>query len=194
MAERKTPKRKPKAGKRGCHGVTKKGALCDTAPVKGEKFCMGHLPREKKEALGFGGSQPNSGRPVILKPTQVARLLVERNVIAIFRPHFRALGFDLEESDDGSGVPRVVEIEGGGAKLHGTSKEGVVRVSEYEDLGAMIQAAERLLDRAVGRPKQSTEISGEVATRPAIDLSKLSEEQIEALEEIHETAGVKLDG
>jgi hypothetical protein len=79
--------------------------------------------------------------------------LVEENVAAILRPHFKALGLRL--NDDGS----VEQLERG-AILTGESKDGEVRASLIEDLGAQIAAAEKLLDRVYGRPKQATEISG----------------------------------
>ena len=33
-------------------------------------------------------------------------------------------------------------------------------MTEYDDLGAMITASEKLQDRAFGRPKQATELTG----------------------------------
>jgi hypothetical protein len=86
----------------------------------------------------------------------VARRLVEDNVLAVQRPYWRTLGYDVRIGADG---PELVELEGGGAKLHASS-EGFVRVSQHDDLAAMMAAAEKLLDRVYGKPTQATEISG----------------------------------
>jgi hypothetical protein len=86
----------------------------------------------------------------------VARKLIEENVLALQRPYWRTLGYDVVIGDDG---PELVELEEGGAKLH-TAFEGRVTVSRHEDLAAMMTAAEKLQDRVYGRPTQATEISG----------------------------------
>jgi hypothetical protein len=46
------------------------------------------------------------------------RRLVEENVIRIMSPHFATLGYRIVETADDLAL---VEIPGGGAKLHGTS-------------------------------------------------------------------------
>lgn len=137
-----------------CGGTTKKGAPCRGNAVTGTDRCIAHSDRETQRIRGFGGSQARAGRPPLPKPTDLARELVERHVVAILRPHFRALGLEL--ADDGSATP----IESGGAKLFGTSRDGVVRPSDVEDLGAQIAASEKLLDRVYGKPKVSAEVSG----------------------------------
>jgi hypothetical protein len=86
----------------------------------------------------------------------VARELIERNVLALQRPYWRTLGYDVEVGPDG---PYLVQIEDGGAKLH-TAFEGRVSVSRHDDLAAQMAAAEKLQDRVYGRPTQATEISG----------------------------------
>lgn len=91
------------------------------------------------------------------KTTEILRELVEENALALVRPHFLVLGYDVVIED---GRPVLVQLENGGAKLYGTSKEGNVRVSDHDDLGAMVEAVEKLMNRVFGRPKQATEISG----------------------------------
>lgn len=142
-----------------CGKPTKKGPPCKNSPVKGKKRCIGHLPKKEKEALGFGGPQPGSGHPGKPKPTEIMRHLVEQHVQVVLAPHFRTLGYDVVR-DDESGELTIVERKGGGAKLHGESKAGIVKVSNHDDLGAHIAAAEKLLDRVYGRPKQATELTG----------------------------------
>lgn len=146
------------AAKRRCTAKTKKGKRCTRAPLIGEKVCIAHAPKELKEARGFGGPQPGSGPPPKPKPTEIAKRLVEENIATILAPHFRTLGYDIVIDDTG---PRIVKQDGGGAKLHGVSaKDGYVFVSDHDDLGAHIAAAEKLLDRVWGKPRQALEHAG----------------------------------
>lgn len=149
-----------------CTGTTKKkkpcganalkpGTLIQGVTVTG-KWCRQHdedLPSSAKIHASRTREQMG-GRPPLPKPTEVARRLIEENVTAILRPHFLALGIELHQ--DGT----TTRLDGG-AMLFGESKDGVVVASAYEDLGAQIAAAEKLLDRVYGRPKQQTEITGE---------------------------------
>jgi hypothetical protein len=137
--------------------VNAKGDPCGAYARKGKTTCMGHADKVEQEAAGFGGSQPNAGRPKLPTPTEVARDLIEQNIAIVLRPHFRTLGFDIET---GEGGVVLVPLAEGGAKLYGESREGVINASEYEDLGAQIAAADKLLDRIYGRPKQATELTG----------------------------------
>jgi hypothetical protein len=134
-----------------------KGEPCGAYVRKGKKTCIGHASKVEQETAGFGGSQPNAGRPRLPTPTEVARKLVEDNIAAILRPHFRVLGYDIETGAEGLVL---VPLEGGGAKLHGESRDGVVRASEFDDLAAQMTAADKLLDRIYGKAKQATELSG----------------------------------
>lgn len=145
------------SAKRKCSGTTKKGAPCKGSGVLDNGFCMAHQPDEVKESLGFGGPQAGAGRPPLPKPSDIARQLIERNELALQRPYWRTLGYDVVIGDHG---PELVELDEGGAKLFGTSKDGYVQVSSHEDLEAMQRAAERLQDRVYGRPKQVQEVSG----------------------------------
>jgi hypothetical protein len=142
--------------RRACKGTTKKGKPCGAPPMKDSDLCLSH-DRKAKEERGFGGPQAGSGRPRLPTPTEVARDLVEQNIAIILRPHFRTLGFDVETGKNGVVLVPLAE---GGAKLYGESREGVINASPYEDLGAQIAAADKLLDRIYGRPKQATELTG----------------------------------
>lgn len=95
------------------------------------------------------------GRPRVPRATELARRLVEENIAVVLAPYWRVLGFDVVVSDDG-GLELRPRAEGG-AKLYGESREGIVRVSRFEDLGAMVRVAELLQDRVFGRPKQAVE-------------------------------------
>jgi hypothetical protein len=87
------------------------------------------------------------------------RRLVEEHVEVVLAPHFRTLGYEVVR-DEKSGELRIVASENGGAKIFGESKEGDINMTSHDDLGAHIAAAEKLLDRIYGRPKQATELTG----------------------------------
>lgn len=141
--------------KRSCQGTNKAGKPCNGNPLKGGDYCLAHADEQTRASVGFGGSRAGAlgGRPSLPKPTELARELIERNVVAVLRPHFKALGVML--NDDGTTGPL-----DHGAILTGEAKDGTVVPSTIEDLGAQIAAAEKLLDRIYGRPKQQTEVSG----------------------------------
>lgn len=179
--------------KRKCGAKTKAGKACRAKGIRANGFCMAHQPKDEKERLGFGGAQPNAGRPKMPSVSEIQRQLVEQNAAIILRPHFRALGYDFNVDPatgdfiiDESGRISMVMIEDGGIRLH-TTFEGDVVVSNHEDLGAQIEAAEKLLNRALGRPKQQTELSGEV-TINAPDLSNLTDKELEQWEALQRKA------
>ena len=159
--------------KRACRGMTRRGTDCGAAPLtaagavklglaeREHDYCAAHHP-ELPASARFGSREQAreagllGGRPPLPRPTDVARELVEENVGALLRPYFRTLGFDVVAGPDGL---ELLPLEHG-AVLYGESKEGVVKASAHEDLGAQMAAAERLFDRIYGRPKQQTEVSG----------------------------------
>lgn len=140
-----------------CTATTKAGTPCQAWPAFGATTCLAHSDREARESVGFYGAQPGAGRPRLEKPLEVARRLVEENVEQLLRPHFAALGCRLERNDAGELAvtpdpdlrPKVT-----------ASYQGEVFASHIEDLQAQLEAAERLLDRVYGKPKQATEITG----------------------------------
>jgi hypothetical protein len=153
--------------KRSCHGEKKDGSPCGAPPLKPGtviegttvtgKWCILH-DEDLPDSARIGGAQPGSGRPRVPTATEVMRKLVEENVCAVLSPHFKILGFDVV-IDEEKGIGLVAR-EGGGAKLYGESREGVINASDYEDLGAQLAAAEKILDRVFGKAKQSTELTG----------------------------------
>jgi hypothetical protein len=163
---------KPKAGKWGCHGTTKRGTLCDAKPLKAGteiegvkvkgKHCRAHDP-DLPASARFGSraqakeAAKHGGRPPLPRPTDIARRLIEQNELALQRPYWRTLGYDVVLGKDGL---ELVVLPDGGAKMHGESKEGDIVASPYEDLGAQQEAAERLWNRVYGKPKQTQEITG----------------------------------
>lgn len=147
---------------RACAGTNSAGDPCGAAPLKGKDHCAAHDPEAPASSRFGSPAQAREagrlgGRPALPKPSDIARRLIEENELALQRPYWRTLGYDVRIGNNG---PELVELDEGGAKLFGTSKDGLVRVSSHEDLEAMQRAAERLQDRVYGRPKQQTEISG----------------------------------
>lgn len=165
---------------RRCTGKTKKGTPCKAAPLKGRKTCLAHSDEQTRASTNFQQG-PRPGRPRNPRPSEIARRLIEQNELALQRPYWRTLGYDVVIGDDG---PELVQLEDGGAKLYGTSKNGNVVVSRHEDLGAMMTAAEKLQDRVYGKPKQTTEVTGPEGGPIRVDLSKLDQEELDALERI----------
>lgn len=144
------------AERRACAGTTKAGKPCRAPALKATGYCMVHGPEEVRESKGFGGPQEGAGRPALPKPTELARQLIEKNVIPVLRPHFAALGVTLH--DDGTCT---YDPTAGAKVLHKEAGEGgTTYATTIDDLAAQIAAAERLLDRVYGKPKQATELSG----------------------------------
>lgn len=174
----------PKKDRTTCKALGKSGKPCKRSPMKGSDYCntIGHDPNASP-SVGFGSRAQASaagklgGRPPLPKPTDVARQLIEENVTRILRPHFLALGMDLA----GDGSVQIVP----GAVMVGESKDGDMIASDIEDLGAQIAAAEKLLDRVYGKPKQATEISGpDGGPVKTVDLGRLDTSELEKLAEL----------
>jgi hypothetical protein len=173
--------------RRRCKGRTRAGKRCKAAPLKGREHCSAHDP-VSPGSTRFGSAEQASragaqgGRPRVPGATETARRLVEQNVGALLTPHFRVLGYDVIDTPDGL---TLAPVAGGGAKLHATF-EGEVLVSRHDDLGAMIAAAERLMDRALGKPRQAVEHSGYHGgpIEHAHDLRGLAADDLEQLEQI----------
>jgi hypothetical protein len=139
----------------------RKGEVCNRPTYEDTDACWGHQSKEAKAEKGFGGAQQNSGRPKLKDPFDVAREAVRQHAELLIAPHFKALGFDIriETTDDGP-ILHLDKSEGGAAKLYGESKDGVIVPSDLEDIGAQIAAAEKILDRLFGKPRQALELSG----------------------------------
>jgi len=128
------------------------------------EFCRGHdpdLPRKTQltaEDRAKGGAATRK-----VKPMEIEKRLLENYAIAWMRPYWRILGFDVHLDDDGELA--LTELPEGGAKLHGESRDGVVRVSDHDDLAAQMAAAEKLRDRVFGRPTSRSQFEGAVEQR-----------------------------
>lgn len=127
------------------------------------------------------GQGPRPGRPRVPRSTDLQRELVEQHAVAVVRPYFRALGLDIDQ--DGN-VTQLTH----GAIVVGRDKEGGVHASTIEDLAAQIAAAEALLNRVHGKPRQALEHTGAdggpIEVARSVDLRKLSDSELEQLEEL----------
>lgn len=148
-----------------CGHIVKKGKrrgeVCGRATYEKTDACWGHQPKNVKESKGFGGPQENSGPKKLEDPFDVAREAVRQHAELLIRPHFKTLGYDIhiEQTDDGP-ILKLEQLEGGGAKVYGESKDGEIIPSNIEDLAAQIVAAEKIIDRLWGRPRQAVEMTG----------------------------------
>lgn len=140
---------------RRCTAKTKKGKRCSNAPIGDTDFCISHSPKEVQESAGFGGPQEGSGRPPTPKLIDIFRERLERAADKIMEPYFQALGV-IGWDDEGNPI---VDMDKAAMEI-GRSNTGNVKLTDIADLGARIQAAERILDRVVGKPRQTTEVTG----------------------------------
>lgn len=131
-----------KTGKHGCTGTTKKHTLCNAHPLKGTNECLAHSDEETRASVGFGGSEAGSlgGRPKLPRVVDIIRERIEAQADQLLDALFNAL-----EAEEGVAIA----VKGGGATL--------VAIPDHR---TRITAAKELLDRAYGKPKQQTEITG----------------------------------
>lgn len=115
------------------------GTPCGAWRMKGKNTCVGHLDRKEKEAIGFGGPQEGSGRPKNPRVIDTLRDKVEERADEIMDVYFDAMK-----------ATRAIVV-GSGADAF---------VDEVPDWPTRLRAVEALNDRAYGKPKQVSEISG----------------------------------
>ncbi len=148
---------------RRCAATNKAGEPCKAGPMKDSDYCSAHNP-----ALPDGarfGSPAQAGAAGVLggaatrKPrlVEVMRERVEAEVDRILAPYFEALE---------------------GAVVTATW-EGEVIASDVADLGARIAAAEKLLNRVYGMPRQATELTG--AEGGPVAVAGLPDEELQSL-------------
>lgn len=175
---------------RRCKGETAKGDPCRAHPLRpgtviegvaaSGEYCRGHDPELPQRTQLTAEDRAKGGAATRkVKPMEIERRVMENYAIAWMRPYWRILGFDVRLDDDGELC--LTELPEGGAKLHGESRDGVVRVSGHDDLAAQMAAAEKLRDRVFGRPTSRAEVAGTVEHRNADKLNKAIEAEIEQL-------------
>ena len=143
-----------------CTGTTKAGNPCKAPALHGSDTCISHSPKEVQESAGFGGSQPGAGRPPNPRAVDLLRERIEGNIDRWLAP--------LEEA-----------LEATKVVVSGKDGEGFAEV--YPDFAIRLRAVAEGFDRAYGKPKQATEVSGPdggAIPVSAVDLSRLSEEEL----------------
>lgn len=141
-----------------CQGTTKAGKPCKAAPPRGADYCRAHDP-DLPDSTRFGSTEQATdaghlgGRPKLPRPHEVMRDRIESEIDAVLEPYFAALT---------------------GAVAH-SFYEGELVLSDEPDYGARIAAAEKLLDRVYGRPRQQLEHTGHngapIKTEGTLDVS-----------------------
>ncbi len=139
--------------KRQCQGERKAGGPCGANPVRqgtviagvtcSGKWCIHHDP-DLPESARIGGKQPGAGRPPAPRAVDVLRERIEANIDRVILPLFDAL--------DAAG--------GFSVKYKNVDGEDCIEFVPHPDHGVRLKAVGELLDRAYGKPKQQTELSG----------------------------------
>lgn len=127
-------------GKPHCTATTRAGNPCTASPLHGTSLCLAHSPANVRESAGFVADNGKAGRPKNPRAVDVLRERIEQDIDRVLKPLFDGL-----EAEQGIAL----SIKGGGMEL-----------ATLADFDVRIKAARELLDRAYGKPKQTTEISG----------------------------------
>lgn len=150
---------------RRCHAITKAGKACKAHPVSGSDFCLAH-DETAREIARFGGLQPGAGRPPAPRVVDVIRERIEEEMDEWYQV--------LLDARDAS-KPVMVG--------HGED----AYVVDIPDHGVRLAAFREVMDRAYGKPKQATELSGPgggpIAVG-AVDLSRLSDDELRQVVEL----------
>jgi hypothetical protein len=143
-----------------CRATSKTGNPCK-ASAWANGYCIAHQPEEVRKKAGHkSGTREGGGQRDPLRVPELAKRIVEANAAAILYPYVRAMGLKLMRHKLTGEIVAVPDPRGR-AKLYGTSKDGRIVMSNYEDLAAMVAVAEKLIDRVYGRPKQSLTVAGD---------------------------------
>lgn len=119
-----------------CTGVNRKGEPCKAHPLHGRDVCLSHADATTRESVGFVAANGFAGRIAAPRAIDVLRDRIERDIDKWLRPLEDALTAErFAGFDDGQAI-------------------------YVEDHSVRMAAAREGLDRAYGKPKQATEISG----------------------------------
>lgn len=188
-----------------CTATTRKGTPCKANALKGTDRCGAHphddAPSVAARSHPFGsraqareaGKASGEARRAV-KPMEVMRRLVEDNAVEILTPHFKTLGLELYRDDDGAVRARPMVTQEGvpaGARVIAREKDATY-LTNIEDLGAKMDAAERMLDRVFGKPKQQTELTG--AQGGPVEIVPVKRQGATVVELLKGTGAVREDG
>jgi hypothetical protein len=130
----------PKKTKRTCKAKTKTGKPCKAAPLKNRDVCLAHADAETRNKAQFlPGGNGKGGRPKQPRSIDVLRERLEARQDEIIDVYLEAARATTHE------------IVG-----HGEDRE----LLEVPDHAMRLKAVEALHDRAYGKPKQVSEITG----------------------------------
>lgn len=170
-----------------CNGKTKGGHACGSWASYDDGKCFNHTTHvsdeERRENARLGALAREKKRP---KPHDLLRQVIEARPELFMRPFLEALGIRLSfaiDEETGEAYP-VVEEVGDGAVIYGVSKDGDVVISRHRDLEAQQRAAERLMDRVYGKPKQTNiniDPSKETYTPEIIPYDKQRQDDVAAI-------------
>lgn len=141
-----------------CQGENIFGKPCGASPVTAGRvvsgitcsgdYCMAHEPALHSENApgghGFGGTSPKGGRPRLPKKTEVAMQMIEDAAAELIAEQLQ------------------IAVMGEKAVVVGNGAHAEIEMSP--DLRARLAASDSLLDRLMGRARQTTEIIGAPAT------------------------------
>ncbi len=156
--------------RRRCKGENAQGEDCGAAPLKGSDFCLAHSDQETRASTGFGGPQEGSGRPRNPRAVDILRERLEQQADAVLNVLWDGLEADTH-TVVGSGESAELEI--------------------LPDHRVRLLAAKEILDRAYGRPKQATEVSGVGGDAIKVQAADMSDPAVRAwaLDMVRERAG-----
>lgn len=128
------------ADKRKCQGTTKAGNACKSPPLKDHDFCLAHAPADVREKAGFIAANGKGGRKPNPTPLGTLRDRVEGEIDKWLAPYEEGLQA-VQAVVVGNGPTATLEV-----------------VPDYK---TRMRASDAVLDRIYGRPKQTTELTGE---------------------------------
>lgn len=140
-----------------CTATTKKGTPCTRPRIDGQDVCIAHASKEVRASRGFGGVQPGGGRPAAPRVVDVIRERIEQEIDDWYQ-----VLLDARDAE------KAVTI-GYGEHAH---------MELVPDYALRLAAFREAMDRAYGRPKQQTEVSGPGGG--PIDLRGLSDDELRA--------------
>lgn len=131
--------------KRHCNGVTRKGQPCKAQPLKGRETCLSHSDAETRASVGFVAEAGHlGGRPRQPRVSEIYSAELHRQV--------------GEHVDELIGRLVAIALDAERTLVVGTGPNARVEIAP--DQALQLAAIRELNDRILGRPKQTTELTG----------------------------------
>jgi len=193
-------KERAKRGHRKCHGKNIYGEPCGAAPLrKGTEiegiivdgnWCLKHDPSVPDGAWNRFVQEPGSNalrnKPKVRRPLELLGEAIVKAPGLLMQPYLEALGLAWNEETE-----ELVKV-GDGAKIVGFSREGYARVSKHKDLEAQQRAAERMLDRVFGKPRQAVDVGAGGNGMVGIVIPQTAERARVVLDVLQESGALQL--